>query len=160
MSSTHYATDGTAGIELDKAYSSAAFELGSRIMTNKGMATFLKANGAVAKGAACRVKRASDANDADEITTAISASLDTDVVVALAALADNEYGFFMEGPFQDVDVLVATGISADAALTTTTTAGTVGAGGDAISGLIANAANASGGDALTSCSATQKLSTN
>jgi len=118
---------------------------------------FARANGAIDQAAICRISLAD--GDADEVTTAESASTPNVLGVAMATLADNEFGWFWRGK-GFCEALVATAISAGDALTTTANAGELGAGGDTVVTLGAIDANASGSTALSTVKAYGLLGTN
>lgn len=136
------------------------FGLGDHTEIDSGVYVYAQADGAVDAGAACRIVQESAKDcQAKEIDTTLSGSIPTAVGIAQVALADNYYGWFWRGRGY-TEALVATGVSANAALTTTATAGELGAGGDAVATLRCVDANSSGSTALGTVAAYGLLGTN
>jgi hypothetical protein len=121
-----------------------------------GFYVYAQANGAIAEGAHCRL---SYLGQADTITDAESGSDGNITGIAQKTLADDEWGWFWRG-LGTTQALVQTGISAGAVLTCTSSAGELGAGGDAVKTLFAGAGNSSGSTALTRVVAYGFLGTN
>lgn len=154
---------GPHGIKLNAAYTSQEF----RLMTvaelnpdengdNFGEYVFCQANGAIDRGALCQITHDGQASEQDTTSSGSTRKRDG---VAQAALADNEWGWFWRGRGK-TEALVANGISAGAALTTTATAGVLGSGGDAVASCLAVDANATGSTALVTIEADNYISTN
>lgn len=144
----------------------AEFDLGAVYIDKvKGHYRYAQASGAIDAGAAVTltytVGSANTVTDcqAAEVDTTASGSTPKVIGIAQAALADNEYGWFWVG-CGHTEALVATGVSAGDALTTTATAGELGAGGDAVTGLAALDANSSGSTALRTVVASGFIKTN
>lgn len=134
---------------------------GARVMTNKGPAVYCKVGtGGVIAGSYVALTQASETAEivATEEDTTTSGSSPREGAIAIAAASANQYAWFLTGPFDWVPVDVANGVAAGAALTTTATAGQLGAGGDTVNGLLAR--EASGVSGLTGCTAIQPLGTN
>lgn len=154
----HFLTDGTIDASLEVAYTSESlnftFVVGNDVPGNNGIYRFGQAAGAIDLGAVCSID---ETGQVAELDTTGSGSTPKTVGVALAALADNEWGWFWRGCGQ-CDVLLATSINDDTAITTTATAGVGGTGGDAITGLVSTESSGTGG--LTGCQCAIPLSTN
>lgn len=150
---------GKLGVDVTKAYSSAAFKLGSEVKCEDGNTyIFVQANGAIDAFAACAI---SESHEVAELTTTTSGVVPTVVVVPQLALADDEYGFAVKsgGAFS---VLAAANCAADVKIYTTSTAGVVddsSSSTDLIQGLRLNAANG-GTQAAVSASAEGGMKTN
>lgn len=148
------------GVDVSKVTSTQKFGLGDITVLDSGFYRYAQADGAIDAGAACRILQESATDcQAKEIDTTLSGSIPTAVGIAQAALADNEYGWFWRG-LGYTEALVATGIAANAALTTTATAGELGAAGDTVATLRAVDANSSGSTALGTVAAYGLLGTN
>lgn len=151
--------DGTVGINLSVGSASTTPEHkpGATVRADTGNYIYGSANGAVAEGAIC--KYVEGTFDFDTVTTAESGSTNTLVGVSVASggLADNYWGWFWVGNGSE-EVLLATTIAADTQVTTTSSAGTGGSGGDNVYSLFTNESSGSGG--LTNCRASGRLATN
>lgn len=158
--------DGKAGIDLTQVYNPVSttpldedpypgFALGTKCWADSGLYMLCVASGTVEIASVCEI---SSAYAADTVTTAESGSTPKTIGVAVSALTDGQYGWFWRG-FGVENVSVATTISADTQLTTTSSAGVAGSGGDNIIGLV-TIGETSGGAAVISCLATGPLSTN
>lgn len=136
------------------------FKLGDTTQTDSGEYIYAQANGAVDAGAVCQILHEGD-NDcqADELDSTLSGSIPTSAGVAQVAAADNYFSWYWLGCGY-TEALVATGVSADAALTTTGTAGELGAGGDAVHSLRAVDGNATGSTAAITVAAYGRIGTN
>ena len=150
---------GPAGAYLAGIYTSTTIPhgLGEKAIADNGHYVFAQADGAIAAGAYCRWLP--ETGQMDSETTAESGSTPVAGAVAVVALADDEYGWFWRGCGYE-EALVATGVSALAALTTTATAGELGAGGDSVVGAQLVDANSSGATALRTIQAYGFLGTN
>lgn len=143
----------------------AEFALGARYIDRFGRwFEYAQANGDIDEGATCILTDTITSNEISDVQAAegnntASGSTRKKIGIAEATIADNGYGWFFRG-FGHTEALVANGISAGAALTTTDTAGVAGAGGDAIAGLYAVDANSSGSTALGTVRADGLLTTN
>lgn len=151
---------------VDVSTAAPKFDLGATYIDKiKGQYRYAQASGAIDAGAAVilalTVGSANTVTDvqATEVDTTGSGSTPKVIGIAQATLADNEYGWFWVG-CGHTEALVATGISAGDALTTTATAGELGSGGDAVAGLAALDANSSGSTALRTVVASGLLRTN
>lgn len=155
-------TDGAVRIDFTQVDTSAAFAVnGTEIMTNKGPAVYcLSGTGGFAAGQYGALSQvvATGVVTATKEDTTTSGAAPRKGVVAIAAVPAASYGWFLRGPFNRVPVQVANGVSSLAALTTTASAGELGAGGDTVIG--AYAIEASGASGLTACSAINGLGTN
>lgn len=154
---------GPNGVILNKAYTTKDYAINEVVELkpdqngeNYGEYVFAEAGGAIDRGALCQLTYAGVATEQDTTTSGSTRKRDA---IAQATLASGEYGFFWRGR-GSTEALVATGISADAALTTTATAGELGAGGDAVFSLLAVDANSSGSTALRTVFADSYISTN
>lgn len=148
------------GVKVSQVDTTQKFGLGDFTVLDSGFYRYAQADGAIDAGAACRIVQESETDcQAKEIDTTLSGSIPTAVGIAQAALADNYYGWFWRGCGY-TEALVATGVAANAALTTTATAGELGAGGDAIATMRCVDANSSGSTALGTVAAYGFLGTN
>lgn len=156
MAFDHYLTDGTIGADLTAAYSTAAFTVGALHDGSQGMYEFAQAAGVVGIAQAVII---TSLGQAAEVTSTTSGATSKAIGVCLAAagLADDEYGWFWRG-CGACEIDVATTIAADAALTTTATAGVLGAGGDVVQSLLTTESSGSG--SITDCYAADILTTN
>lgn len=149
------------GVKLTDYQTSAdgpSFDLGTPYRNAEGLFVYAKADALLVAGDAVKVD-----NDGtvEGLTTAISGSEPTKVGVALAAVPASGYGWFWRGDGKLTSftgVKAAASISADVVVTTTATAGAVGAGGDTIVGLTLTAASGAGG--VTACFASTLMYTN
>lgn len=136
---------------------------GAYVKTNKGPAYYCKAAGtgglAVGSYVALTQSATTGLMTATEEDTTTSGSDPRKGGIAIVAVAENAYGWILTGPFDLVPVQVANGVSAGAALTTTATAGELGAGGDTVTGGL-RTLEASGASGLTACSCDYGLGTN
>lgn len=150
--------DGAVGISLSVADSEIKFGLGEQHTADSGVYLYAQADGAIAEGALVKI---SDVGQADSVTTAESAATPKKLGVCVAAggLADNQYGWFWRGNGVE-EALLANGVAADTALTTTATAGVLGTGGDAVVSLVSVDANSSGAAALGTVQAYGLLGSN
>lgn len=153
-----YPTDGRVGFDFTATSTTDTFGHGYTVYTNEGPVTWAKAGGTITEGQVAKLEFVTSIWAGVALDTTESASENTVVGIASTAITSGSYGWFFRGPFDNVQVKLATTISADVNLTTTATAGTAGSGGDAISGLTSNASSGSGG--LTYCRAVQALGTN
>jgi hypothetical protein len=150
--------DGTIGIDFSATSETDTYGHGFTVQTSQGPVVWAKAAAANAEGTLVKLALSSSILTATKITSAISASEQTRVGVTHKAIASGSYGWHFTGPFDDVEVQIANSVNADTAVTTTTTDGEGGAGGDTIGGLVTN--EASGASGLTQCRATSHLQTN
>lgn len=138
------------------------FKTGTVIQTNYGPATYLKVGtGGVSAGMYVAVTRATAAGEAvgTKEDTTTSGSAPRVGAVAIATALVDQFAWFLRGPWSLwVPVQVANSVSSGAALTTTATAGELGAGGDTVPGLAV--AEASGATGLTGTLASLPLGTN
>lgn len=117
------------------------YKLGHQIMCDSGLYVYGQANGAVAEGYLC--KYVEGVWDFDTITSTESGSTQTPLGISVAsgALADNQFGWFWRGLGQEFG-FVTGAIATDTQLTTTASAGILGAGGDPVHNLFTNALSA------------------
>jgi len=138
--------DGSAytNVALGSSSTVPEYAPGDTVRCDSGLYVYGSANGAITVGQAC--KFVEGVYDFDTVTTAESGSTNTQLGICIAAdgLADNYWGWFWRGMGTE-EALLATTISADAQLTTTTTPGTLGSGGDNVDGAFAVDASGSGG---------------
>ena len=136
------------GLNPTTTYTDAAFALGQRgVDVNGNEYVFLRADGAVSKGAACFIKN--KGTEADEVTTANGAA--KVICIAPVAVADNAYAWFcIHGNVEVETAVVAQG----AGLYTTGTAGRLDDSSASsalkLSGCVAQEAQATAGN-LTEC---------
>lgn len=151
--------DGRVGINLSLGSASTVpeFTPGDTVLADSGAYRYLQANGAVVEGYLCKFVEGTF--DADTCTTAESGSVHTllGANVTSGGLADNYWGWFWVGDYGQEYVYVQD-IATDTQVTTTTTAGQGGSGGDNVDGLFTNENNAAA--ALTLCRATSRFCTN
>jgi len=150
-----YTVSEAARVDFDVDITTDTYNTGTMLLSNKGPMVWAKAASAITEGQLCHFTYSAGVISATPSTTALVSTTRLALGVAHKAIASASYGWFFVGPFHDVQVVLATTISADAAITTTTTGGTGGAGGTAIAGLTANASSGSGG--LTSCRSMRPL---
>lgn len=143
-------------LSLGSSSTTPEYQPGEVVRADSGVYIYGQANGAIDEGAIC--KFVEQTWDFDEVTTAESGSTNTPLGVCVAAggLADNYWGWFWRGC--GVEEVYVQDIATDTQVTTTTTAGEGGSGGDNIDGLFTNENNASAG--LTTCRAAGFLQTN
>lgn len=165
-----FATSG-AGIRIDFASADLTTDtppapkynaVGAAVMTNKGPALYcLSGTGGWAAGSYVALTQSATTGliTATKEDTTTSGSDPRKGGVGIAAVAAAAYGWILTGPFDLVPVQVANGVSAGAALTTTATAGELGAGGDTVTGGL-RTLEASGASGLTACSCDYGLGTN
>lgn len=140
---------GSFGINPNKAYAETPAIVEHTVLkvgsNTDGEWIFAQASGALTQYALCKID---ETGQATELDTTGSGSEPTMVGVPQVALADNEYGWFFRGngggDGKGIKMLVQTGVSAGAILTTTATAGEAGAGGDAIANVTNVDGNATG----------------
>lgn len=154
-----YAIDGKAGIDFTKTGSTAEHTVGTTVRTNDGEYTYVKhALAAATAGSAYKIQEDYQLLALD---TTVSGSEPTDVGVPQVNIAAGtttpQYAWVFTG-YGNFRASVATTISAGAALTTTASAGVLGAGGDAVGA--AAVGETSGGAAVITCFAPGKLATN
>ena len=132
------------------------FKPGEQIDCDSGRYIYGQANGAVTEGHIC--KYIEGVFDFDSCTTAESGAVNTPlgVNVTSGGLTDNYWGWFWRG--QGVEEVYVQDIATDTQVTTTTSAGEGGTGGDVISDLFTNENNSAAG--LTACRASRLISTN
>jgi hypothetical protein len=155
---TIYPTGPQVGYDFTATSTTDTYGHGFVVHTNEGPVVWAKAGGTITEGQVAKLEFISSIWAAVALDTTESASEQTFVGIASKAVTSGSYGWFFRGPFDNVQVLVATTINADVTLTTTATAGTAGSGGDTILGLTTNASSGSGG--LTYCRAVLPLGTN
>lgn len=134
---------------------------GLEVLTNQGPAVYAKVgSGGCSAGDYCAMSQvvATRVVTMTKEDTTTSGAAPRKGGIALATLTVGQYGWFLRGPFNRVPVNVANSVSSLANVTTTGTAGQLGAGGDAIPGLYV--IEASGASGLTAASAVQPLGTN
>ena len=143
-------------VALGSASTTPEHKPGDTVVCDSGLYVYGSANGAIDEGAICKFVEGTW--DFDEITTAESGSTNTPIGVCVASggLADNYWGWFWRG--QGKESVYVQDIATDTQVTTTTSAGEGGSGGDNIDSLFTNENNASAG--LTVCRASRLLSTN
>lgn len=122
MVSSFYATDGTAGVDITRADTTAEFTLGQRVTGNdNSVFVYCQAFGAVT-GDGYVVLINEDFTQADLIETTNSATgFGQNVGVAKAVLANDEYGWFQISGTTSFRGLASA--AANVALNTTATAG-------------------------------------
>lgn len=125
------------GARFEQAYTERQFALGEVCRDSEGgIWIFNQANGAIDKGALCKLGKDGQAVEED---TTVSDDNPTPGGFPQVALADNEYAFFFHGPGggegSGIVAQTANSITAGEAVTTTGTAGIIGTGGDNIRGL-------------------------
>lgn len=149
-------TDGRAYINLSQVDTSAQYQLGMKVQADSGIYLYGQANGAIDEGAAVSFEVTSSDCQLAELSTG---STGLSVGVACEALADNEHGWIWVGGAGGYEnVLLAAGVSDNAALKATASAGVLdGGGGTAVVGAYAAAASGAGG--LTACRSTTVLYT-
>lgn len=164
-----FATEGS-GIRIDFTSADATTDTppapkynatGAYVKTNKGPAYYVLAgSGGWAAGSYVALTQSATTGlmTGTKEDTTTSGSDPRKGAVAIAAVAADSYGWVLAGPFDLVPVQVANGVAAGAALTTTATAGELGAGGDTVTGL--RTLEASGATGLTACSCDYGLGTN
>lgn len=134
---------------------------GGVVQTNRGEAIYCKVGtGGCSAGDCMEISTSptTGIRTATKQDTASSGSTPkSDAIAISTALVDN-YAWFLKANLNQVPVNVANGVSSGAALTTTATAGQLGAGGDTVVGLLTN--EASGASGLTSCSSIGAIGTN
>ncbi len=163
-----YPTDGTIYIDFTQVdtpivagapvpYNAA----GAKVETNKGAALYcLAGTGGWAAGDLVEV----DTSATTGIRTAIKQDTTTSGAtpkkdgIGISAVAAASYGWVLFDNLNQVPANVANSVADGAALTTTATAGQLGAGGDTVVGLYTN--EASGASGLTSVSSVGSIGTN
>lgn len=164
-----YATDGTIYIDFtqvdtpDTSTGAVASDdaSGAKVETNKGGALYcLVGTGGCSAGDFVSISTSATTGirTAVKLDTTDSGSTPKKGAIAISAVAAASYGWFLFEDLNQVPVNVANGVSSGAALTTTATAGQLGAGGDTVVGLLTN--EASGASGLTSCSSIGAIGTN
>jgi len=148
-----FLNDGVANKDLTVNEENPSETVGAVFTGSDGVYQYQRANGAVTAGAACIIDEVGDATPA---TTALSGSLPCAIGVACADLTDNYYGWFWRG-CGVFEALVTNGAAAGA-LTTTTSAGVLGTGGDSVAG--ARNVDAGVTDTRVTIFASQLLATN
>lgn len=152
-------TNLTAGAPLAVGSTTAyqpEYTLGHIVYCDSGVYVYGQANGTVAEGDCCKyVERAYD------FDPAATGEGDTELItlgvcVTSGGLADNQHGWFWLG--EGSEYVLCEDVAADVQVTLTAAAGTVGAGGEAIDGLVTIENNASAG--LTLCRSATRLTTN
>jgi hypothetical protein len=146
------------GVDLTANYDSAEYTLGALHFGSDGVYQYVQADASgVALGEFCFL---SEAHVADEVDTTNSGATAKAIGCAnQVALAASKFGWVFRG-CGTFEGKIATGVAADANLTTTATAGVLGAGGDTVIGLRAIDANASGVDAIVTLQAVTLMATN
>lgn len=147
--------------DLTSASSTALFGLGECHTSHDGAVyEYGRANGAVTQYQICSVP---EDRDCAPLTTTISGDKPQTVGIAMATLADNQYGWFAVGPFPTsaaVKVSALASCAANVKVYTTATAGSVDdTATDLIEGLALDTANG-GSTADVLCYATQRLVVN
>lgn len=128
-----YLIDGTVGVDLTEVSTSAKFEPGTMHWASDGAYEYAQldeAAGVVAGGYVI----IGPSSQAIAMNTTDSGSLGQKIGVAVAAIADNQYGWFWRG-HGEFEAIVVNAVSANSQLTTTATDGQAGTGGDTIQGL-------------------------
>lgn len=156
---------GSFGINPNKAYAETPAVIQHTVLktgsNTLGDWIFAQASGALTAYAVCKID---ETGQATELDTTGSGSEPTMVGVPQVDLADNEYGWFFRGngggDGKGIKMLIQTGVSAGAVLTTTATAGEAGAGGDAIQNVTNVDANSSGSTVATEIFCMGLMSTN
>ena len=149
-----------AGVDLEQVDTTPKYALGSIIETSDGQYQYVKhaLSGAITAGLIYKI---SSAFVTVLLTTAVSGDVPTNAVAfQIEVGAGNttaQYAWAFSG-FGNFNASVATSISAGAALTTTTSAGVLGASGDAVGA--AAVGETSAGAAVIACYAPGKLKTN
>ena len=154
-----FVIDGTAGVDLSKTDSVARHKVGTVVKTDDGEYTYVKhALAAATVGLSYKI-------DYDFQTVALDSTesgteptnVGTFQIAVAAGTTTAQYAFAFTG-FGNFEASCATGLSAGAALTTTASAGVLGAGGDAVGAALVD--STSGGAAVVTCYAPGKLATN
>lgn len=134
---------------------------GAKVETNKGGALYCKVGtGGCSAGDFVSISTSATTGirTAVKLDTTDSGSTPKKGAIAIStALVDN-YAWFLFEDLNQVPVNVANSVSTATGLTTTATAGQLGAGGDTVFGILTN--EASGASGLTSCSSIGALGTN
>ena len=149
------------GVTLSNADSSNKFGLGAEHIDDKGgVFVYGQASGAVTQ---YQIASMPEDFDCAALTTTISGDKPSTVGIAMATLADNEFGWFAVGPFgtdSGVSVSALASCAADVKVYTTATAGSIDdTATDLIEGLALSTANG-GSTANVACYATQRLVVN
>lgn len=134
---------------------------GAPVETNKGPAIYAKiGTGGVAAGDYVAFTQSTTTGiiTATKEDTTSSGANPRQGGIAIATGVATSWAWFLTGPFDMVPVNVANSVSSGAALTTTGSAGQLGAGGDTVVG--AYLLEASGASGLTAASAATSLGTN
>lgn len=149
------------GVRLTSAYTTQDHTLGEVFKSAKGGCyKFAQANGAITQYQICSIP---EDFDAVALTTTISGTKPQAVGIAMATLADNQWGWFAIGPFgtgEGVYVSALASCAADVVVGTTATAGAIDdTFTDSIDGLALDVANG-GSTANVLCYATSPLVVN
>ncbi len=157
-----YPIGGAVRIDFTQVDASPAYSTdGSIVDTNKGPAVYaLVGSGGIIAGSYVALTQSvsTELMTATEETTTTSGATPRKGAIAIAPASAGQYAWFLTGPFDRVPVDVANSVSSGANVTTTATAGQLGAGGDAVIGLYV--IEASGASGLTASSAVQPIGTN
>lgn len=157
-----FPVNGAVRIDFTQVDSAPAFAVdGTFVETSKGPAIYaLVGAGGVIAGSYVALTQnvTTEVVTATEETTTSSGATPRKGAIAVSAASAGQYTWFLTGPFDRVPVDVANSISSGANVTTTATAGQLGAGGDAVVGLYV--IEASGASGLTASSAIQSIGTN
>lgn len=160
---TVHVTDPIINIDLSATSTTDTYGTGfsckAKGVLANGDVMWAKAGAALSEGQVCYFSPDASTGvvTAALLDTTISASAPTDIGIVQKDIASGSYGWFWVGPFQNVEVLTTTGITAGTPLTTHTVAGTASTGGDTIAGLTPIETSVAG---LTQCIAAAKLRTN
>lgn len=134
---------------------------GAVVQTNKGEAIYCKVGTGGCSAGDCMELSISSTTGirtaTKQDTTSSGSTPKADAIAISTCLVDN-YAWFLKANLNQVPVNVANSVSSGAALTTTATAGQLGAGGDTVVGLFT--LEASGASGLTSCSSVGAIGTN
>lgn len=155
-----FVINGTAGVDLTKTDSVARHKVGTVVKTDDGEYTYVKH--ALAVAAAGDVFKVQEDYQTIAVDTTVSGSEPTSLgafqIAVAAGTTTAQYAFIFTG-FGNFNANIATGVAAGAALTTTASAGVLGAGGDAV-GAACVTANSSGSNAVRACFAPGAFATN
>lgn len=130
---TYTAVPSVVGIQFTEVHDEPQFAVGTFVETTEGAFEYAQVDEALGI-AAGRFAIIGPSSQAIAMNTTDSGSLGQKIGIAVATLADNEYGWFFRG-LGEFEALVTNGVAANTQLTTTATDGEAGTGGDTIQGL-------------------------
>lgn len=153
-----FLTRSPMGVDLTKTSETAEHVVGALYTGSDGVYQYVKSDASgITLGEFCFL---SDAHVADEVDTTNSGATAKAIGCAnQVAIPANYYGWVFRG-CGTFEGKIADAVGADANLTTTATAGVLGAGGDTVIGLRSIDANASGAAAIVTLQAVTLMATN